>query len=272
MGRRHQVRLLFKPPNSTTVVVLPEGELKQILFNLIRNAIQASCGGQTVTIKVDSTVTDHAQILIIDQVRGIAEDMLPHIFEPFFSTKAMFPGVIGASPPMLEVLEIIDRISATDTNILITGERGTGKEVIAKAIHSHSQRRAGAFQISDCTTIPELLLIEVTSGRFRQDLFYRLGVIHIELPPLRNRGDDVLLLAEDFLKSGAANKATSKRFSAATLDCLRNYHWPGNIRELRNPIERTVAFCDGNLIQPSDLPETVRHCLETPRGPAGGVD
>ncbi len=87
IGRRHQVRLLVTPQHSTTVAVLPEGEFKQILFNLIRNAIQASCCGQTVTIKIDATVTDHVQILIIDQGSGIADDVLPHIFEPFFSTK-----------------------------------------------------------------------------------------------------------------------------------------------------------------------------------------
>ncbi len=266
--------------------------------------------------------------------------------------QAMFPQIIGASPPMLEVLEIIDRISATDTNILITGESGTGKEVIAKAIHNHSLRSTGVFQVIDCTAIPESLFesmlfghtkgaftgavkeqagllrqcdggtaffdelgelplplqakllravqeqtftpvgshtpisvdtrficatnrdlsLEVSSGRFRQDLFYRLGVIHIELPPLRNRGDDVLLLAEDFLKNCAAHNTTVKRFTEATLDCLRNYHWPGNIRELRNAIERTVALCDGNLIQRSDLPENVRDCMKICRDTAGGVN
>jgi DNA-binding NtrC family response regulator len=98
------------------------------------------------------------------------------------------------------------------------------------------------------------LQMEVNGGRFRQDLFYRLGVIHLELPPLRNRGDDVLLLAEHFLKSLRRKTSSIEGFTAEALAAIKRYPWPGNIRELRNVVERTIALTTGNLIDVVDLP------------------
>lgn len=250
----------------------------------------------------------------------------------------LFPDLLGNSPAMIELFEIIDRIARTDTNILITGESGTGKEVVAKTIHQHSHRRDGVCQVIDCTAMPETLFesmlfghkkgaftgavsdqegllkqcdggtaffdelgelpmpmqakllravqeqtfipvgshapvtvdtrficatnrdlqMEVRSGRFRQDLFYRLSVIHVELPPLRDRGDDVLVLAEHFLKRLTRSNSRACHFAESTLDLFRAYPWPGNIRELRNVIERSIALCRGNRIEPSDLPETIK--------------
>src|SRR4029079_909743 len=195
------------------------------------------------------------------------------------SSGRLFPEIIGESPPMTELFEIMEKVADTDTNILITGESGTGKEAVAKAIHRRSRRSDGTFQIIDCTAIPDTLFesllfghtkgaftgavkdqvgllsesdkgtaffdeigelpgplqakllrviqeqtfipvgkttpvtvdtrficatnrdleLEVKSGRFRRDLFYRLAVIHIELPALRDRGEDVILLARHFL-------------------------------------------------------------------------
>lgn len=257
--------------------------------------------------------------------------------KPMSELQAIFPGIVGQSEAMMEVLEFIDRVSSTDTNILITGESGTGKEAVANAIHAHSHRRDGVFQIIDCTAIPESLFesmlfghkkgsftgavsdqagllkqcdggtaffdelgelpmamqskllravqertfipvgshspvsvdtrficatnrdleIEIASGRFRQDLYYRLGVIQLELPPLRKRGEDVVLLAHEFLKKLSSTKSTVTGFTPEALECLRQYHWPGNIRELRNVIERSLTLCSGPLIQPSDLPSNV---------------
>ncbi|HQZ67875.1 MAG TPA: sigma-54 dependent transcriptional regulator [Planctomycetaceae bacterium] len=99
---------------------------------------------------------------------------------------------------------------------------------------------------------------EVNAGRFRQDLFYRLGVIHMELPPLRDRGDDVMLLAEAFLKNLQRGNARISGFSDEVIDCFRLYEWPGNIRELRNVIERTVALSRTGTVQLSDLPKPIR--------------
>ncbi|PAY16107.1 two-component system response regulator [Rhodopirellula sp. SM50] len=249
-----------------------------------------------------------------------------------------FPAIIGRSEPMVELLDIVDRVAASNTNVLITGESGTGKEVIAKAIHDHSLRAGKAFQIIDCTAIPESLFesvlfghvkgsftgavkdqqgllrhcdggtaffdelgelpatsqakllraiqeqtftpvgesklvkvdtrfvcatnrdlqAEVDAGRFRQDLFYRLAVIHIELAPLRNRGDDVLLLADFFLQQLRPKESGITGFAEETIDCFRRYRWPGNIRELRNVIERTLALARGTEIEVSDLPPQLR--------------
>ncbi|TWT86597.1 Transcriptional regulatory protein ZraR [Pseudobythopirellula maris] len=99
---------------------------------------------------------------------------------------------------------------------------------------------------------------EVNAGRFRQDLFYRLGVIHMELPPLRERGDDVVLLAHAFLDKLQRGEARIKGLSDEVIDCFGRYRWPGNIRELRNVIERSVALSQTETVQLSDLPKPIR--------------
>ncbi|EMI20964.1 Fis family two component sigma54 specific transcriptional regulator [Rhodopirellula maiorica SM1] len=99
---------------------------------------------------------------------------------------------------------------------------------------------------------------EVREGRFRQDLYYRLGVIHIELPPLRERGEDCVLLAKRFLSQLRPSGSPVTQFSDETLDCFRRYEWPGNIRELRNAVERAIALSRGETIEFADLPEPLR--------------
>jgi DNA-binding NtrC family response regulator len=247
-------------------------------------------------------------------------------------------GMVGQSPAMQDLFEIIDRIAWTDTNVLITGESGTGKEVVAQVIHAHSARSSGPFQVIDCTAIPESLFestlfghrkgaftgavhdaegllkqadggtaffdelgelpialqakllraiqeqtflpvgshapvsvntrficatnrdlqMEVAAGRFRQDLYYRLGVIHIELPPLRARGSDVIVLAQHFLETLQPHPATIDGFSAEAIACLQSYSWPGNIRELRNVVERAIALTRNQQITPEALPRTMQ--------------
>lgn len=108
---------------------------------------------------------------------------------------------------------------------------------------------------------------EVNAGRFRQDLFYRLGVIHMELPALRDRGDDVRLLADAFLKSMQQGNVRITGFSDEVMDCFRRYEWPGNIRELRNVIERTVALSSEATVQLSDLPKPMREANQEPSQP-----
>jgi two-component system response regulator HydG len=255
-----------------------------------------------------------------------------------------FPEIVGESPPMMELFEIMERVAATDTNILITGESGTGKEAVAKAIHRRSRRSAGTFQVIDCTAIPETLFesllfghtkgaftgavkdqvgllsesdkgtaffdeigelpgplqakllrviqeqtfipvgktapitvdtrficatnrdleLEVNAGRFRRDLFYRLAVIHVELPALRDRGEDVIVLARHFLRILQTGKQRVDDFSEQALARLREYSWPGNIRELRNAIERGLAMARGNLIELGDLPPSIQRAQEQP--------
>ena len=104
---------------------------------------------------------------------------------------------------------------------------------------------------------------EVDAGRFRQDLFYRLGVIQMELPPLRNRGDDVLLLAENFLMQLQSDGRRITGFTDEVIERFRRYEWPGNIRELRNVIERAVALSRGEAVELSDLPKPIRESTST---------
>lgn len=99
---------------------------------------------------------------------------------------------------------------------------------------------------------------EVLAGRFRRDLYYRLGVIHVELPPLRDRGSDVVLLAHHFLETLRNSEDDPKQIATDVLDCFQQYHWPGNIRELRNVIERTIALSQSSQIDMSDLPNILR--------------
>ncbi|MGE0401858.1 MAG: sigma-54-dependent transcriptional regulator, partial [Kofleriaceae bacterium] len=247
--------------------------------------------------------------------------------------------LIGASPAMQQVYQLIDQVSATDATVLITGESGTGKEVVARAIHERSRRKGGPFVALNCAAVPEQLLeselfghakgaftdakqsrqglfqqasggtlfldevgdmalttqpkllralqerkvrpvggeSEITTDvrlitatnrdledmvedkRFREDLYYRINVIHIPLPPLRARGGDVLLLAHSMLKHYAV--VLDKKvvgISAAAAERMLAYEWPGNVRELGNCIERAVALAKFEEIQVEDLPEKVR--------------
>jgi DNA-binding NtrC family response regulator len=239
---------------------------------------------------------------------------------------------------MHELFEIIERVTVSDANILITGESGTGKEAVAAAIHGRSPRAKGPFQVTDCTAIPESLFesllfghvkgsftgaikdqagllsqadggtvfmdevgelpsplqakllrviqeqtfiplgkseprqidvrficatnrdleLEINTGRFRRDLFYRLAVVHIDLPPLRKRGDDIVLLANHFLELLKAPKSRVTGFSEQTIELFKRHSWPGNIRELRNAVEHGLAMTRGTTIAPIDLPAAIQ--------------
>lgn len=286
--------------------------------------------------------------------RALASRSAAQPLPPTYSVREVelankFPQIIGQSPPILDVLEIIDRIASTDTNVLITGESGTGKEVFARALHDHSHRCQGPFQVVDCTSIPESLFesvlfghtkgsftgavrdqvgllelsdggtafldelgelsasgqakllravqertftpvgsqqpitvdtrfvcatnrdleVEVNTGRFRQDLFYRLGVIHLELPPLRNRGSDVLFLAEHSVRTLGPPESSELTLADEAKRFIQAYSWPGNIRELRNAMEHALALAKGQQIDGKDLPATVRCTTEDATSHAG---
>jgi DNA-binding NtrC family response regulator len=252
--------------------------------------------------------------------------------------RARINNMVGASPAIARVFDVIKQVGPSRASVLITGESGTGKELVAEAIHQLSPRARGPFIKLHCAALAETLLEselfghergaftgaasrrdgrfqaadggtlfldeigeispsvqvkllrflqerefervggnqtvsvdvriitatnrdlekEVTSGRFREDLFYRLNVVNIEMPPLRDRGTDVALLAEHFLERFAAeNGKTITGFTAAALARLAAYDWPGNIRELENVIERAVVMCPSNTIDTRDLPAAV---------------
>lgn len=252
---------------------------------------------------------------------------------------ADFPHLIGNSPVINELKALIVRIAKTDASILIHGETGTGKELVAQAIHHHSHRSHEIFVPVDCATINENILEselfghrqgaftgalyhktglflaadkgslfldeigefhldlqakllrtlqqrqvrpvgsdrayainirliaatnknlerQVEQGHFREDLFYRLSTIVLEVPPLRARGADIAQLAQFFADKIAPSRQL--KIDAQVLDRLNTYTWPGNVRELENVITRAVTLCQGNTITCLDLPEKLQICL-----------
>ena len=247
--------------------------------------------------------------------------------------------IIGKSPAMREIFEVVQQVAPTRATILVTGESGTGKELIARALHQLSprakqpfvavhcaalaptlleselfghekgaftgahERRIGRFEqaqggtlfldeIGEIDTTVQVKLLrflgertfervgsnktltadvrlvaatnknleeQVKAGKFREDLFFRLRVVEIELPPLRERVGDIPLLAQSFLREFAnENGKTVNDFTADTLEALMNYSWPGNVRELRTAIEHAVVLCRGERITLRDLPLSVR--------------
>jgi len=249
-----------------------------------------------------------------------------------------FHQLIGKSPSMQKIYDLIQRISDSSGNVLITGESGTGKELVAKAIHYNGVRKEGPFVAVNCAAIPEtlleselfgykrgaftdaktdkkglifgatdgtLFLDEITEmppmlqakllrvieekevrplgdtnshpidiriisasnrdirslireGRFREDLYYRLKVIDIELPPLRERREDIPLLVQHFTDKSSGE--TKKKISGVSEDALKllvDYSWPGNVRELENVIQRAVTLTQYETILPDDLPSSM---------------
>ena len=250
-----------------------------------------------------------------------------------------FESMIGSSPPIQRVKELINRVADADATLLITGESGTGKELVAQAVHKRSRHSTGPFVAINCAAMPEALLeselfghvkgaftdartfrqglflkanggtlfldeigemplgmqskllrvlqektvrpvggdheipydariitasnrdleTEVEERRFREDLFYRINVVRIDVPPLRLRGTDILFLAQHFVKLSSAR--TGKNvigISTPVAERLLSYSWPGNIRELQNCIERAVVFTHFDEITVDDLPEKIR--------------
>ena len=241
-------------------------------------------------------------------------------------------GMIGSSPPMLELFAMIDRVAASGVPVLIQGETGTGKELVARALHDASPRKAGPFLAENCAAISENLLESelfghkkgaftgavadrpghfvvadggtvfldeigdmplsmqakllrvlqdgevravganttkkvdvrilaathrdlpsaVASGDFREDLMFRLNVVTLHLPPLRDRGDDVRAIARAILPGIAEEVGREASISEGALDALAGWSWPGNVRELENELRRAVAL-SGGVIRPDDL-------------------
>jgi formate hydrogenlyase transcriptional activator len=240
---------------------------------------------------------------------------------------SMFEEIVGSSPALIAVLSRVSKVAASDSTVLLTGETGTGKELVARAIHRRSRRAPRAFVAVNCAAIPReliaselfghekgaftgaiqrrlgrfeladggtLLLDEagdlspdnqvallrvlqeqafervggtqsikvdvrviaatnrelqaaVDDGTFRQDLYYRLNVFPLEIPPLRDRREDIPLLVEYFIDRYARKAGkTIRRVNKRTLNLLQSYPWPGNVRELQNVIERSMILCDGD--------------------------
>ncbi len=255
------------------------------------------------------------------------------------SESEAFGDIIGTNVRMRELFGILEKIASTSTTVIIEGETGTGKEVVAHAIHKKSPRRNKPFIVFDCSAVPENLIEselfghekgsftgaimarqglfemanggtifldelgeltvelqpkllrvletrevrrvggtrsmkvdvrviaatnrrleeEVRAGRFREDLFYRLSVVRLFLPPLRERREDVPHLVRHFLRTGQFNRTEEGELRVDTisrdaLDALMGYDWPGNIRELLNVVERACSFAEGDTIEVDALP------------------
>ncbi len=256
--------------------------------------------------------------------------------------------LVGQSESMRRLMAAVEKVAPTGATVVLEGETGTGKEVVARTLHHLSPRANQPFIVFDCSAVQQNLIeselfghekgsftgalatrqglfelahggtlfldevgelaldlqpkllraletreirrvggnrpiqinvrvlaatnrdlrAEVKAGRFREDLFYRLGVVRLHLPPLRERREDIRFLAEHMLRNGAFNRGgpgqkdpTSPRVKGISQDALQLLHdhdWPGNVRELGNIVERACSFADGDLLQVDDLPESIR--------------
>ena len=273
------------------------------------------------------------------------------------STEEKFGDIIGGNVKMREIYGILEKIAPTNATVVIEGETGTGKEVIAHTLHKMSLRAKKPFVVFDCGAVPASLIEselfghekgsftgaimtrqglfelaqggtifldelgelnlelqpkllrvleqrevrrvgaskaipvdvrviaatnrkleeEVRNNRFREDLFYRLSVVRLFLPPLRDRIDDMPLLVKHFLKTSSFNRDLNanlklRSISREALNAMTNYSWPGNVRELLNVVERACSLADGDCIELSDLPEHVARCATPSSVPSGGEE
>ena len=257
--------------------------------------------------------------------------------------EAIFDEIVGASPPLKSVLSHVSKVAPTDSTVLIIGETGTGKELVARAIHKHSSRSSRPFVSVSCAAIPPALIASelfghekgaftgalqrrmgkfelaeggtifldeigelpaetqiallrvlqehefervggnqviksnvrviaatnrnlqaaIEAGTFRSDLFYRLNVFPVEMPPLRDRRGDIRLLVEHFIHRYAKKMGKKIRdINKKTLDLFQSYPWPGNVRELQNVVERSIILCTAETFS-VDESWFVRECPDT---------
>ncbi len=299
-----------------------------------RACLQAGAGDYLDIARVETDLEDALVRLLKASRRRAAEDVLRRAVERPYS----FEDFLGESAAMREVYSVIDRVAGSSVDVLVTGETGTGKELVARAIHRRSRRSAGPFVPVDCGAIPDALIeselfghergaftgadarriglvefadggtlfldevgelplplqakllrvlqerrvrrvgarqenavdvrvVAATSrsidqmmerGEFRRDLFYRINVVRIDLPPLRARGDDIGLLAEAFANRAAQEMGrTVGGLSTDVYQVLRSYHWPGNVRELQNVVRRAIAMTRSPVAGLDDLPDEI---------------
>jgi len=283
----------------------------------------------------------------LDVVRRLVDQAIEHgrlkaqnrALQSELRSKYRFENIVGTSPALRGVLDVVGRVAATDSTVLITGESGTGKELIARAIHYNSDRADRDLVIVNCGAIPEELLeselfghvkgafthavssragrfslanggtifldeigdmspnlqvkllrvlqertfepvgssktelvnvrvlaatnqdleTAIRDGRFREDLYYRLNVIPIEVPPLRQRRSDIPLLIDSFAEKLGRERGTQLKLAPEALEVLCRYDWPGNVRELENLMERLSVLRGDSEVGPSDLPGNLRN-------------
>jgi DNA-binding NtrC family response regulator len=267
-------------------------------------------------------------------------------------TDGQFGQMIGRTAEMRRAFEMADRVAATDSTVLILGESGTGKDLLAQEIHERSPRAGKAYVAVNCAALPETLIeselfgyergaftgamhqkkgkfelasggtifldeigdmnpvtqakvlrvlenrtierlggtqsiavdvrvisathrnlaAEIRAGKFREDLFYRLRVVTVELPPLRAHKEDISVLTASFLQLHGARLGRAARLTREAMAALEKYDWPGNVRELKNALERSVVLCRSEEIGVADLPQEVARGEAISHGIAGGSE
>ncbi len=308
-------------------------------FSDVRDAVVAMRDG---AVNYLSKPIDLDELLeSVQRALGMAQ----HTPIRFTENRQLPPNIVAQSGIMQSVFRDASLVAPSESRILITGESGVGKEVVAEVIHTWSARAAGPMVKVNCAAIPENLLEselfghergaftgahaqrigrfemaasgtifldeiaemspqlqakllrvtqdgrfqrvgsnaeihakarilaatnrnleeEVKKGRFREDLFYRLNVVELYVPALRERPEDILPLASQFMAEMTQGRA---RFSSAVVDCLQHYSWPGNVRELRNAMERAALLSQGELILIDHLPNRLRQSIEAAPLPA----
>lgn len=357
LGERHYSLVItdLKMPKLDGLQLLEEIQRKELpvaiivmtAYGSIDEAVNAMRLGATdfLTKPVDF---DHLRLVVqralrerslLDEVATLRERL---------QERFSFQNVVSKSPKIHAIFELIGHVATTNTTVLIEGETGTGKEVIARAIHTASTQRKGPFIAINCAALPETLLeselfghekgaftnalsqrkgrfelanggtllldevgdvpmamqakllrvlqerviervggatpIEVdvrivaatnrslrkrvSEGEFREDLYYRLNVIKIDLPPLRERPEDIPLLASHFTQKYARQGQGPCQISPEAMDRLLAYTWPGNIRQLENAIERACVTAKSGIIRPENLPSEVAEPVHvTPKQP-----
>ena len=327
-------RFTEQPSNARFVMMTGQGSAA--------GALDATAGGAydylVKPFKIDEILSISQNVR--EEIEQQAKQSEPSVESLSLGYQSDIP-LIGKSPKFVECLKLVGRVAPTNLSVLISGDSGTGKEVVARAIHQRSARSAGAFVTVNCGAIPvelieselfghvkgsftgadrervglweeasggTLFLDEITEtsplfqvkllralqegeirrvgsnrtikvdvrviaatnrdieeevrkGRFRQDLMYRLNAVTIHLPPLRERIEDIPLLAEHFSKQVSGNEDSHIRFSAEALEKLKNYEWMGNIRELENAVLHAVSLSD-NVVYPEHLPNRIRYFVK----------
>lgn len=315
-----------------------------VLYLDSREGVETLANTETVLLEIFAAIISLAlnKSLVLEKSLAENEDLRASL------GLMQFPEIIGKSEPMMKVLKIVNQLLQTELPVLITGETGTGKEMIARVLHHSGKRKNGAFLAVNCSAITKSLLESELFGhekgsftgamnqkkglfeqarggtlfldeigempysmqakllrvlqegefrrvggnetlhtdvrlvlatnrnlqemvkqeRFREDLFYRIKGAQVHLPALRDRPQDIPLLVSSFLD--AANKTSGRGivgFTSEALDLLKAYSWPGNIRQLKNEVERVVALAQADWIKPEDLDEELRASqkLDTPK-------
>src|SRR6476660_3254598 len=319
-------RIRKHSPNAMVIVISA--------FATNQNVIEAMKMGAFDFIRKDQ-LPFNLKIVVDSALKASAELKAANTFKPVLTVEQHQDEIVGRSEPMQQVFKMIGRVAASDAPVMITGESGSGKELVARAIHNYSARSNKSFLAINCAAIPENLLEselfghekgsftgahgqrigrfeqsdkgtlfldeigemplqvqskilrvlqegefsrvggnatiktdvriiaatnktleqEVAKKLFREDLFYRLNVVRVHLPPLRQRREAVRLLAEYFLKKIATHKHLPQlTLSAEAIKVSEEYPWPGNVRELENTIQRACVLATSDVLLPKDIP------------------